>query len=252
MKIGCQTITFGNETHKSDMRGIIEAVALAGYDGMETGFFRLDASKAEQYRKCQLDHSIKQAAIHMGGNFSDAESVKNQIENIPNLIKLAHSLECENIFVSGSPAGANYMAAAENINRLGRMLKENGLALSYHNHDWEAKKDGCDCYGLYTICDNTDPEYVSFVPDVGWLAKGGTNPVDVLKRLGSRVSNLHFKEFTSEGKFTELGRGIVDFRGVYEFMKKYDFWIIAEQDESQIGAKASIAENFAYIKSLMN
>ena len=250
MKIGCQTITFGNERHKTDMEGIIKTVAAAGYEGMETGFFRLDINEAGNYKKLQDEFNIRQAAIHIGGDFGDTESVKKQLENIPGLIKTAHTLGCENIFFSGSPANAatDYKLVCENINALGRTLKENGLVLSYHNHDWEIKNN---YFGLYALCGSTDPEYLSFAPDIGWIAQGGGDPVTALKYLGGRVSNLHFKDFTRDGKFTELGRGAVDFKAAYEFAKGRDFWVIAEQDASEIGAEASIARNFEYIKNIL-
>ena len=250
MKIACQTITFGNERHKTDMPGIIKAVAAAGYGGMETGFFRLDINEAENYKKLLDEYNITQAAIHIGGDFGDAESVKRQLENIPGLIKTAHTLECVNIFFSGSPqnAATDYRTVCENINALGKKLKENGLVLSYHNHDWEIKND---YFGLHALCDNTDPEYLSFAPDVGWIAQGGGDPAAALVYLGGRVSNLHFKEFTSDGKFTELGRGVVDFGAAYECVKGRDFWIVAEQDASEIGAELSIARNFEYIKNIL-
>ncbi|MCL2815870.1 MAG: sugar phosphate isomerase/epimerase [Oscillospiraceae bacterium] len=256
MKIGCQTITFGNERHQSDAEGIIKTVASAGYKGVETAFFRIIMNKTETYKQYLRENNIEQAAIHVGGNFNDHESVKSQLDNMPHIIKLAHELECKNIFLSGSPAnfetGCDF--AAENINKFGKMISENGLVLSYHNHDWEIKNNYS---GLYFLCDNTDPKYLSFVPDVGWVTRGEGNPVEVLKRLGARVSNLHFKEFTNEGKITELGRGIVDFGEVYEFIKTAknvndtDMWIIAEQDETSIGAEASVEQNFEYIKNLV-
>ncbi|MCL2160031.1 MAG: sugar phosphate isomerase/epimerase [Oscillospiraceae bacterium] len=255
MKIGCQTITFGNEMHKTDWRGVIKAVAQAGYEGMEVGFFRLDINEAENYKAFQAENGIAQAAIHIGGDFNDAKSVQMQFENLPNLMKLAHILCCEHIFLSGSPANAqtDYKLVCENINKLGKTLSEDGLFLSYHNHDWEAKNN---CFGLYSLCDNTDPEYLSFVVDVGWVTQGGADPAAVLARLGNRVSSLHFKEFTPEGKFTELGCGIVDFAGTLKAAKainqRKNFWIIAEQDASEIGAAESVAQNYAYIKKILS
>ena len=245
MKIACQTITFGNEKHKMELEDIVKAVADAGYDGIETGFFRVGLNEAENYKIWLNKYNIKQAAIHIGGNFNDEASVKQQLENTPALIKFAQAVDCKNIFFSGSPSG-DYKTVAENLNKLGKELSGGGLVLSYHNHDWEIKSDG-----LYALCDNTDPAYLSFVPDIGWVVRGGANPVQVLEKLGGRVSNLHFKEFTDDGKFTELGKGVVDFKSVYEFMKDRDMWIIAEQDSSEIGAVESVAQNYKYIKSLM-
>ena len=245
MKIACQTITFGGERHKTDLKGIIKAVADAGFDGMENGFARFNTHEMDNYKNWLIDNNLKLAAIHIGGDFNDRESIKRQHESIPELIKFAHTLDCKNIFFSGSPS-SDYKVVAENLNKLGKALSQDGLVLSYHNHDWEIKSDG-----LYDICDNTDPDCLSFVPDIGWVVRGGADPVQVLKKLGERVSNLHFKEFTSDGKFTELGKGVVDFKSVYNFMKDKDMWIVAEQDASEIGAEESIKQNFEYIKNLM-
>ena len=247
MKIGCQTITFGGERHKTDLKGIIKSVADAGYDGMENGFGRFSVAETENYKNWLIENNVKMAAIHIGGDFADLESVKRQHENIPALIKFAHALGCKNIFFSGSPS-SDYKFAAENFNKLGKVLSEEGLVLSYHNHDWEVKDN---CAGLYALCDNTDPEYFSFVPDIGWVVRGGAEPVEVLRRLGARVSNLHFKEFTDDGNFTELGKGVVNFKEVYEYVKERDMWIIAEQDKSEIGADESVRRNYEYIKSLI-
>jgi len=244
MKIACQTITFGSEKVKMDMHDIVKAVADAGYDGIETGVHRLDMNALEDYKSWLGEYNLKQAGMHVGGNFSDTDAVKQQIENVPEIIKVAHKLDCANIFFSGGPV-PDYKIVAENLNKFGKALRYGGVTLSYHNHDWEFK-DG----GFYILCEYTDPECVSFVPDIGWVTMGGANPVQVLKELGGRVSNLHFKDFTSEGGFTELGKGIVDFKPVYDFVKSRDIWLVAEQDASEIGACESVRQNLKYIKSL--
>ena len=140
MKIGCQTITFGNERHKSDAGGIIKEVAQAGYKGVETAYLRITMNKTEVYKKYLRENNMEQAAIHVGGNFDDEKSVKAQLGSMPDVIELAHALECKNIFLSGSPMTADYRFAADNLNKLGKMAGENGLVLSYHNHDWGATR----------------------------------------------------------------------------------------------------------------
>lgn len=249
MKICCQTITFGNERHRKDLGDIVKAVAEAGYQGIETGFFRLEAAETEKIRNLMAHHSLSLTAIHIGGNFYDTEFVKKMIESIGDVINFAHFFSCDNIFVSGGAPKENedYLTAAQNLEKLGAKIKSEGVTLSYHNHDWEIKDN---LHGLYTIYDNTSPESLSFVPDIGWVTHGGADPVEVVKKLGTRVSEVHFKEFTSDGSFTELGKGIVNFRGVYEILKDRDIWFIAEQDVSTIGAETSIAENYRFIKNL--
>ena len=233
----------------ADIEGVLQSVASAGYDGVEIGFHRLNADDSENYVKYLRENNLEQAAIHIGGNYNDAESVKQQIANIPRLIKFTHAVGCKNIVSSGSPAdyGTDYKSVCENINKLGKVLNENGLTLSYHNHDWEIKDD---CFGLYALCDNTDPEYLSFATDVGWVERGGGDPVSVVKRLGNRIALLHFKEYKKDGGITELGIGVVNFKEVYETLNK-NIWIISEQDGSDIGADISVKRNCEFIKGIL-
>ena len=252
MKIGCQSITFGNAVHKDDIEFVFREVSNAGYEGVETGFFRLDPTGGQKYAELLEKYSLKLVAIHIGGDFNDEESVKKQLANIPQVIQLAKTLNCGYIFLSGQrpKEGESYDIMAKNINNLGKVLRDEGLKLNYHNHDWEIKDN---INGLYTLCDCTDKENLSFVLDVGWVVRGGADPVEVIKRLDGRLENIHFKEFTADGQFTELGKGIVNFKAVYEVIKdRGSMWIIAEQDQSSIGVVESVTQNYKYIKELIS
>jgi len=254
MKIACQTITFGTPRHTGDIEGIIRAVREAGYDGMETGFQRLDPGSADLYAGLLKKYGLRLAALHVSADYRDAEGFAFQMRNLPATAAFAKKLGCANIFTSGSmPFGeVDYFLVAERLNALGAEYRRAGLALSYHNHDWEIKNN---LFGLYTIHENTDAENLSFVPDVGWVTRGGADPRAVLSKLSGRISNLHFKEFTAGGGFAELGTGVVNFRNVCEFLKTEkdteSMWIVAEQDQSVIGAEESVRMNYDCIKTLL-
>jgi len=253
VKIACQTITFGDERHVNNIEEILAAAAWAGYEGVEIGFRRVDPEKLDFYAELLKKNNLKLLALHMGGDFLDPESVKRQMESIPAAVKMVKALGCSDIFISGKrnleKTKEEYAAEGKNYNELGRRLYEDGVSLSYHNHDWEIING---CMGLDTLMENTDPKYMSFIPDVGWIVRGGGNPAEIIKKFYDRIQNVHFKEFTAENDFTELGRGIVDFKSVYEVMKpKGDFWIVSEQDKSTIGAEESIKYNFEFIKNLI-
>ena len=58
--------------------------------------------------------------------------------------------------------------------------------------------------GFRTLMANTDPTYFRLVPDVGWVTRGGADPVKFLEEFKDRIEVLHFKEFTAENSFTCL------------------------------------------------
>lgn len=252
VNIACQTITFGEDKNTNHMDLVMNEVAKAGYTGIEVGFRRIDPERSGYYADLLKANGLELVALHIGGDFLDPESVKRQMESIPVAIKMAHDLNCSNIFLSGKRAmektKEEYVQEAKNYNELGRVLTEEGVSLCYHNHDWEIINDAM---GLFTLCENTDPKNMSLVPDVGWITRAGQDPVELLGKLFNRVKHIHFKEFTADNNFIELGKGVVNFKGVYKAMKgNRDYWIVSEQDKSNIGDIESIIENYNFIKSI--
>ncbi|MDD6210848.1 MAG: sugar phosphate isomerase/epimerase [Bacteroidales bacterium] len=97
------------------------------------------------------------------------------------------------------------------FNRVGKIAKEYGLKLGYHNHDAEFKKlkDSDKVMWEYLV-ENTDPEYVCFELDVYWCTKGGKNPVEYLKKYPNRIELLHIKDDFVIGE-----SGTIDFEGIF-------------------------------------
>ncbi len=258
IRIACQTITWGRERNGSDITGVMREVAGAGYDGIEIGARYLDPSKAADYAEALQSNGLKLAALHVGGNFLEPDSVRQQLEGIGETAELAVKLGANLVFLSGTKkdgkTAEEYRTEAESLNRIGRICRDNGAVLCYHNHNWEFLDLRGE--GIRILLNETDPNLVFLVPDVGWVHRGGTVPVDFLEANRDRIRALHFKEFTPEGAFTELGRGEVDFTGCYEFavanlMNAADpLWIVAEQDTTQKEAAVSAADNCSYIRSL--
>lgn len=250
-RIACQTIIFGNETNLEKMDYVMETVAGAGYSGIEIGAARFHMEKPEYYKGLLEKYALKLVAIHTGGNFLDRESVKKQMENFPRIAGFAKFLGCSNIFLSGGYESEltydSYAQLSETYNNMGRLLHEEGMILSYHNHDWEFRNNQV---GFNTLVELTDPKYLSFIPDVGWITRSGNDPLDILPWIKGRMTGVHFKEFTADGQFAEIGRGIVNFGGVYELIRNDGIWIIAEQDQFQGGLEENVKNNYNYINSL--
>jgi sugar phosphate isomerase/epimerase len=248
-KIGCQTITFGDEAHKGNIEAVLDSVKAAGYSGLEIGFFRLDPEKGAEYREMFEARGLLLTAIHVGGNILDADSQSKQMDNLDLVIRLVKQLGGNLVFLSGGRQ-ESYEAQAARYDALGARVRDAGLTLCYHNHDWEIADNNA---GLEILLEKTKPENMSLVLDVGWVTQGGGNPARAVKDYSSRLNNVHFKEFTADGGFAELGTGIVDFKAVHEALRQQsgDMWIVAEQDQSSIGADASVKQNYAYISNLL-
>ena len=255
IKIGCQTITFGNDRHASEIEDIFKAVSEAGYHGLEVGLKRLDTQKLTEYKDMLNKYSLKLVAIHVPSNFRDDESTEHTYKEVMQAAQTAKELGSKNVFMSGDRGRdipGYYVRAAGHMSELAKKAKDIGITLSFHNHGHVIADNA---RGLFDLADNSDPQYLHFALDVGWIYNGGQCPVDIVGRLLDRLAGIHFKEFTAageEGIITELGMGKVDFKGVYDLIKnKKDFWIVSEQDKSEIGPEESIRRNFKAIMSIM-
>ena len=85
----------------------------------------------------------------------------------------------------------------EEWNEIGRKLAPFGLKGVIHNHgeefcwmDEEKKEKRIYDY----IAENTDPKYIGFELDVGWVVRAGLDPVAYINQYAGRIPLIHMKE----------------------------------------------------------
>ena len=252
-KIACQTNVFG-ENIKDNITGIAEMVKKIGYDGIEIGARHFYLDKVAFYQELFSRLELKLVAIHVGGNFLDKDSVKQQLDNMKNIIGFGRQLDCPYLYLSGSKKEGKNMddiiAESESYKEIGKMCAAEGLVLCYHNHDWEFYKDGSE--GMKALLEKVPAELMKLVPDVGWLKMAEVDPLQFTRDNISRIEALHFKDFLGSRQFTELGTGIVPFKEVYEYVTGLgrDWWITAEQDQTTLEPAEASRINFEYIAAM--
>ena len=142
-----------------------------------------------------------------------------------------------------------YEEAAETLNRIGALCKQENIVFCYHNHAWEFEEvDGTK--GIHRLAERTDPELVKLCVDVYWVHVGGEDPAEFIRRYKGRAVYFHFKD-GGKGWFTELGKGEVDLKGAKEAALEVGAeWIIYEQDRTEKDPKESAVESLRYLREL--
>ncbi len=252
--LGIQAYTFRGSWPRG-IEATLDTIQKLGITEMEGG--PIPGMSTEELRK-QLDkRNIKMPSI--GADYTAlAKSTDETIKN-------AKILGASYVMVASIPHDRsgftleNAKKAVEDFNRSGKILKENGITLTYHNHGFEfvPYEDGT----LFDyLVQNTNPEYVSFEMDILWTAFPGQDPVKLLNKYGSRWKLIHLKDLkkgvkgdlsggTPKTNDVALGKGSIDIEGVLKAAKKAGVKHYFIEDESPSYLK-QIPETIAYIKSL--
>ena len=144
----------------------------------------------------------------------------------------------------------NAKKAAEDFNKAGKFLKDNGLILCYHAHGYEFQpyQDGT---LLDYIFKNTNPEYVSFEMDIFWIQFGGGDPVALLKKLKDMRKGIK-KDLTggtSQENDVAFGTGQMDIPSILKEAKKVGIKHYFIEDESS-NIIEQLPVSILYLKSL--
>lgn len=111
---------------------------------------------------------------------------------------------------------------ARDLNRAGRMARDAGVKLGYHNHNWEFFRltDNPSRTAFDILTDMTDPDLVHLELDLFWVTRGARDPVDVIKQNKGRILQFHVKDMDQAGSFADLGDGLLDFPRIFEHSRE--------------------------------
>jgi sugar phosphate isomerase/epimerase len=147
---------------------------------------------------------------------------------------------------------------AEQFNQIGQRVNEAGIKFAYHNHMAEFRSEnGVVFYD--ELLRGTDPAKVTMELDCGWATVAGKNPADYLTRYPTRFSMLHVKEFNLKGwtvgseppPSTEMGRGTIDYRPIFEAAKKCHIeHAFVEQEEFDMPPMEALKIDADYMRAL--
>jgi sugar phosphate isomerase/epimerase len=112
---------------------------------------------------------------------------------------------------------APWRAFARDLNRAGRMARDAGLKLGYHNHNWEFFRltDNPSRTAYDVLTEVTDPDVVHLELDLFWAVRGAHDPVDLIGQNQGRVLQYHVKDLNQAGSFADPGQGLLDFPRIF-------------------------------------
>lgn len=268
MKLALQLYSIRDAVNGENVNEIFASLAAMGYEGVElAGLYGMSAEEI----KAAAD---KAGLAVVSAHIPYTELIGNGEEWIANLKTLdCHQAVIPHMQTANLPGGENWAEAEGNIRSIAKAMKEAGILLAYHNHDFEFEKVG-DEYKLDMLYRIFDESELKTQIDTCWVNVGGENPVSYVEKYAGRAPTVHLKDFTGvkngcpyaligvEGgptdtgtfEFRPCGSGVQDFAAILAASEKAGArWCIVEQDNPSMG-KSSLecAEmSIKYLKGLV-
>jgi sugar phosphate isomerase/epimerase len=229
----------------ADPDGTLRRVADTGYREVELA--GLAGMTATAFQERLKRHGLAVPSIHAG-----YDSLNGDLDGVVREARTfgASFIVCPSIDVEERRTADDWKRACRTLARAGRALRGHGLALAYHNHDYEFVPfaDGTTQFAL--LLRETDPEDVKLELDVYWVAKGGLDPVRCLRDNAARIALVHLKDLGQSGATVELGAGILAMEQIVRTALAIGTkHLFVEQDDSADPLR-SIAASLRFLEGL--
>lgn len=237
MNIGIQLYTV-REPLKEDFKGTLEKLAKMGFKGVEFAYYYGGFEPEE------LARLLQNLGLQTIGIYESADNLCNPDAEV---YFQADALGCKHLTFGFSKAQLeDFDNCLEVCGKAVEVAASKGKKLCYHAHAHEfARYD--DGYQLDAILNNSK---LTFEADTCWIQQGGEDVIGYMTKYADIIPLLHVKDVTAEGKITELGNGIIDFKAVVEFVKANKVpWVSYEQDITDLTPLESAQISINHLKS---
>lgn len=271
-KVGLQLYSIRDEMER-DMEATLAKVKEMGYDYLEfAGFY---GRTAEEIRELLEKHELECVSVHL--------PYEVFFENGDNMVKFLKTIGAKYsavpwMDIEKHAGSERFKETKEDFIKVGQMLRDSGITLLYHNHEFEFKKYE-DKYLLDWLFESIPEDLLQTQIDTCWVNYAGVDPVEYINKYSGRAPIIHLKDFVcknknngsvyslidSEGKtdkdpsredngfeYRPLGEGVQDIPAILEAAKEAGTtYIIVEQDESTTCSPLEAARRSReYLKTL--
>jgi inosose dehydratase len=226
LKIGHTGITWGFKPE--DAAQAIHDVGSLGFAGYESFGEVIEAWELKGGIKRLLDSSeVPLISAYCNVNLTDPTKRKDETDKIVRWAKLIR--QCGGVTSVVGPNGVkrssyDFKASKADIvaalNEMAKAVSDVGVIPALHQHTGTCIESRDE---VYSVLEAVDTRYVKFGPDVGQLAKGGSDPVKVVKDFLPLIRHVHLKDWNGGPHWAEycpLGQGKVNVPAVMDLLEQ--------------------------------
>jgi len=245
----------------SDIESAVKTIAELGFYGVETFGWVVVALEKEGRSDIFEKYDIPLVSSYFSANIVDMNKWNETMDKVTRWAKLLVKHNCKKVVLGGDGVNRKAFNFEENkntiinsINEIGKNLADYGILCCFHPHTGTPVEVE---HEIRTVMEAIDTNYIAFAPDVGQIAKGGTDPLCVVKDYYPLVRHMHLKdfiggtvEFNENGQeidttgflcYTPLGQGVVDIPAILDIIESnpFDGYVMVELDGTHYSAIGS-------------
>ncbi|HEY7305482.1 MAG TPA: TIM barrel protein [Bryobacteraceae bacterium] len=206
--------------------GIFPMAQHAGFHNVELNPVFFAPELRDRVLSALRSNNLSMPSVYVGGGMHEKALAEETTKHVLEIGALCKPFGCAAIVNNADPkpghaakTDAELAFQAEAMNRMGRLLRENGFQLRIHNHTPEMVDNARE---WRYILRNTDPQFVTFCVDIDWVHQGGLDPLALLREAGKRVTEIHVRNSKDKLWLESVEDGDVDYRKVAELLNRED------------------------------
>lgn len=240
IQFACETYTWQmpGEQYKGRLEHIMNVCQQAGFSGIEpeTSFLQhLENPVLMQEALEQFDQEL--AVLCVVEDWKQSSETKEEKERVNKWIEFLQNFPDTILLLVQMPgANRNNLKERQNnlvscINEIARRAKDRGISCSYHPNSPNGSIIRIESDYQYLL-ENIDHDVLGYCPDVGHIAKGGMDPLSIIKKYRDAVNLIHYKDMYEDGRWAPTGDGIIDFTTITTYLieTNYNGWIVMEDE----------------------
>ncbi len=261
LKIGHTGITWGYKAENA--QPAIKDLGSLGYWGYETFGEYFEYWEGKGGLGPLLENAklpLVSAYCNVTLTNSDATGRKGEVNKIvgwgETIKKLGGTIAV--IGPNGVPSGnydfnAHKADIVATLNDMGMALGDLGLTAALHPHTGTCIEKHDE---IYAVLEAVDTKHVKFGPDVGQIAKGGSDPVEIVRHFLELVEHVHLKDWDGGpnwSAYCPLGKGKVAIPEILDLLEKSNIkeMIMVELDFGGLNAPMTPIETAKIAKAYL-
>ena len=240
INLACETYTWQmpGEQYKGRLEHIMEVASRAGYLGIEPdSSFLHHLSDPALMKDALQKYQLQLAVFCYVEDWLHPSETTNERTRADAWLKFMEHFP-DTLFLMVQMPGKDRENLAERqrnmlscVNAIAQRASDKGIKCSYHPNSpagsvFRTEED----YKI--LLNGLNRKNIGYTPDLGHIARGGMDPLSIVKQYRELVNCIHYKDMYADGRWAKMGDGVIDFVGTTNYLKQTNFegWIVVEDE----------------------